>query len=514
MLPQFGEGPGRGRRHQALRLRVLGRRARLHARPRPGRRPCAAHAAGRGQSRLPRGPGPARARGDGGQHAHVQGVRRPGEAPGGTACARRQDRGEPRGAAGPESLQARQQEREREEHGRERRGLPGRQRPRQGPAEVLHAPRPGSPRRVHQPARPQPRARALAARHRGRRHLQPVARRPQGALHLPRAGPRRPGGRGRGVAGLARRFPTGAVDRRHQAVLRPRRHGRGPRRTAGEAGHGVVALRCRVGGRSRGGAWLGGRGGPPPGPAGRHLPGLPGGRLAEERAGRRPQGGRDRAAACRWSAGGVVGRGAVGGAARAVGGHRSVVVPELAGGVAALLPPRPAPPGGRPPAAHRARRRDAPGRGSRAVGALGPARLGQPHHRAAVDVRASPRNHTRGRGREAAPAPYASRQMGDELRGRQAVLRARGAPASTEETRRTDRRRGPGGAGTPARRLDQQPAQPGRNTDPGTSGAAVRHRHAMDITRRTAYLRRPAKRTNRVHGTCLSARTGPPRARA
>ncbi|MFF3276582.1 DEAD/DEAH box helicase family protein [Streptomyces chrestomyceticus] len=66
--------------------------------------------------------------------------------------------------------------------------------PRQGPAEVLHAPRPGRPRRVHQPARPQPRARALAARRGGRRHLRPRARRLEGAVHVPRTRRRRPGG--------------------------------------------------------------------------------------------------------------------------------------------------------------------------------------------------------------------------------------------------------------------------------------------------------------------------------
>ncbi|SCF88220.1 Type III restriction enzyme, res subunit, partial [Streptomyces sp. Ncost-T10-10d] len=40
------------------------------------------------------------------------------------------------------------------------------------------------------------------------------------------------------MAGLARQFPAGAVDRRRSPLLRPRRHGRGPRRAAGEARHG------------------------------------------------------------------------------------------------------------------------------------------------------------------------------------------------------------------------------------------------------------------------------------
>lgn len=42
-----------------------------------------------------------------------------------------------------------------------------------------------------------------------------------------------------------------------------------------ELGHGVVALRSRAGGRTRGGARVGGRDGPPPGAAGRHAPGVP-----------------------------------------------------------------------------------------------------------------------------------------------------------------------------------------------------------------------------------------------
>ncbi|WP_449346086.1 helicase-related protein [Streptomyces xanthochromogenes] len=53
---------------------------------------------------------------------------------------------------------------QRDEHGWERRGLRRRQRPGQGAAEVLHAPRPGCTRRVHQSAGSQPGARALAAR--------------------------------------------------------------------------------------------------------------------------------------------------------------------------------------------------------------------------------------------------------------------------------------------------------------------------------------------------------------
>ncbi|WP_412566267.1 helicase associated domain-containing protein [Streptomyces nojiriensis] len=52
--------------------------------------------------------------------------------------------------------------------------------------------------------------------------------------------------------------------------------------------------------------------------------------------------------------------------------------------------------------------------------------MGPAHDRAAVDVRAGSRDRARDRGREAAAAPHASRQVGDELRGRQAVLRAEG----------------------------------------------------------------------------------------
>lgn len=47
----------------------------------------------------------------------------------------------------------------------------------------------------------------------GGRHLCPRARRLEGAVHVPRACRRRPGGGRRGVAGLARRVPAGAVDR-------------------------------------------------------------------------------------------------------------------------------------------------------------------------------------------------------------------------------------------------------------------------------------------------------------
>ncbi|CAM5550398.1 hypothetical protein SALBM135S_09801 [Streptomyces alboniger] len=54
-------------------------------------------------------------------------------------------------------------------------------------AEVLHTARPRAAGRVHRPPRPQPRTSTLAARHRGRRHLHPSARRPEGAVHLPRA---------------------------------------------------------------------------------------------------------------------------------------------------------------------------------------------------------------------------------------------------------------------------------------------------------------------------------------
>ncbi|MFJ9808952.1 Helicase associated domain protein [Streptomyces sp. NPDC101158] len=99
-----------------------------------------------------------------------------------------------------------------------------------------------------------------------------------------------------------------------------------------------------------------------------------------------------------------------GGAARAAGGHRPVGVRGLAGGVAARLPPRPPPPRrGRRHAADRTRPGDPAGRGPRTVGALGPTQMGQPHHRAAVDVRAGPRHHTRNRRRETAPAPHPSR---------------------------------------------------------------------------------------------------------
>ncbi|SPF07299.1 hypothetical protein SMA5143A_8150 [Streptomyces sp. MA5143a] len=100
--------------------------------------------------------------------------------------------------------------------------------------------------------------------------------------HRPR---RRPGPRSRQPRrGRAR------GDRRHPKVPRPRGHGRKPRRAAGEARHGVVAPRCRLGERTRRAARMGSRSRPPPGPSGRHLPGLPGRDLLEERAGRHPPG--------------------------------------------------------------------------------------------------------------------------------------------------------------------------------------------------------------------------------
>ncbi|WP_376632151.1 helicase associated domain-containing protein [Streptomyces sp. NPDC056255] len=58
-----------------------------------------------------------------------------------------------------------------------------------------------------------------------------------------------------------------------------------------------------------------------------------------------------------------------------------------------------------------------------------------------MDVPAGHRDRTRDRGRKAAAAPHAGRQVGHELPGRPTVLRPRGAPAGAEEARRTRRRR-------------------------------------------------------------------------
>ncbi len=102
-------------------------------------------------------------------------------------------------------------------------------------------------------------------------------------------------------------------------------------------------------------------------------------------------------AASRGPASAVGARRTVGDVAQTAGRDRPLLVPELASGMAARLPPRPAAFGGRPPAAHVAGRRHAPRRRPRTLGALGPVRLGQAHRRAAVDVRTHPRDRTRSR---------------------------------------------------------------------------------------------------------------------
>ncbi|MGY3341166.1 hypothetical protein ACVW0K_007359 [Streptomyces filamentosus] len=84
------------------------------------------------------------------------------------------------------------------------------------------------------------------------------------------------------------------------------------------------------------------------------------------------------------------------------------------------------------------------------------------------------------RGGEAAAAPYTGGEVGDQLRCRPRVLRARGPPAGTSEAHRTDRRRRrPGGARVPARGMGREPAQPGGGADAGAGGTAVRDRDAV-----------------------------------
>ncbi|MFJ3630317.1 helicase associated domain-containing protein [Streptomyces albidoflavus] len=87
-------------------------------------------------------------------------------------------------------------------------------------------------------------------------------------------------------------------------------------------------------------------------------------------------------------------------------------MPVVAGDLAADLLSGADGPGRGPGAAHRGGRRRTPGRGSGAVGAVRAVRV---HDRAAVDVRADPRDRARARGGEAAAAPYAGRQWNAHL---------------------------------------------------------------------------------------------------
>ncbi|MGW7824813.1 helicase associated domain-containing protein [Streptomyces puniciscabiei] len=139
------------------------------------------------------------------------------------------------------------------------------------------------------------------------------------------------------------------MDRRRPPVLGPRRHGRGPRRAAGEAGHGLVWSHYDV-------AWEEGlaaaRGwaqdnGHLLAPLDATFQGYKVGIWMKNTAGRRPEGAGDRAAACPGPAGSVRSRRAFAGATRAVGGHQPRLVPGLAGGMAASLPPDPAASGDR-----------------------------------------------------------------------------------------------------------------------------------------------------------------------
>ncbi|MGI3201010.1 helicase-related protein [Streptomyces sp. GLT-R25] len=77
------------------------------SRPGPGRRPRPAHPTQRGQGRLPRRTGTARARGNHGQHAHQQGIRRARQAPGSPQGARHPHRGSTGRATSLQPLQGR-----------------------------------------------------------------------------------------------------------------------------------------------------------------------------------------------------------------------------------------------------------------------------------------------------------------------------------------------------------------------------------------------------------------------
>lgn len=170
-------------------------------------------------------------------------------------------------------------------------------------------------------------------------------------------------------------------------------------------------------------------------------------------------------------------------------------LPGLARGIAARLPPRPPPPRGRPPAASRTRRRPAPGRGTRPVGPLRPARalLGQADGGAAVDVRTRPRHHPRDRGREAPTAPYTRRQMATQPPGRQAVLPARGPPPRAEKaleqiTVGEDQEEHELRLGA----WVGNQRQPGRDAHARTGGAAVQDRHAMGVGTAVPAARMPS----------------------
>lgn len=142
--------------------------------------------------------------------------------------------------------------------------------------------------------------------------------------------------------------------------------------------------------------------------------------------------------------------------------------------------------------AHHSGRRRAPRRRSGALGDGTAGRVGQTHRGAAMDAGTHPRDPTRQRGREAEATHQPGTEMGDAPRRGPAVLRPRGTPTGSPQTRRNDHyrrrgregRRGPEAAGHTAetRCVGQQPAVPGRVADARTDRATLRGWDAVVLT--------------------------------